>query len=224
MTYFATAPGSPAFFAAGAFCFLLEFSVPPFAESARATPFHRHHIIERYGLLMIISLGEIVLSVSHGFATLFGDHPSAAAALVSVAALVIVFSVWWLYFCEAEHLVTTRQPTALIWGYGHVFIFMATAALGATIAASVDVATHHAKAEQADVSTWLGASLALYCLTLWIVRDRVLALSARTTSALPAMAAAFALAGIAGLPVWVFAALSVLAVIWRAPDIARRHT
>ncbi len=224
MTYFIAAPASIAFYAFGAACFMIEFAVPPFAEGARATPFHRHHIIERYGLLMIISLGEIMLSVAHGFGALFEQHPSVGAAIVPFAALVIVLSVWWVYFCEEDHLPTTDFGTALIWGYGHVFIFMATAALGATIAASVDVATHHAKAEQADVSTWLGASLALYCLTLWIVRDRVLALSARTTSALPAMAAAFALAGIAGLPVWVFAALSVLAVIWRAPDIARRHT
>ncbi len=224
VTYFATAPGSPAFFAAGAFCFLLEFSVPPVAESVGATPFHRHHIIERYGLLMIISLGEIVLSVSHGFATLFGGHPSAAAALVSVAALVIVFSVWWLYFCEAEHLVTTRQPTALIWGYGHVFIFMATAALGASIAASIDVATHHGEARPQDVSAWLGGALALGAAALWLTRDRVLDLAPRHRPALPAMAVAFAAAGAAGLPVWAFALLCVVAVIWRAPDTGHDHT
>ncbi len=224
LAYFATAPASPAFFAAGALCFLLEFAVPPFAESARATPFHRHHIIERYGLLMIISLGEIVLSVSHGFASLYGGHPSAAAALTSVAALVIVFSVWWLYFCEAEHLVTTRLPTALIWGYGHVLVFMATAALGAAIAASIDVATRHGEARPKDVSAWLGAALALGSAALWLTRDRVLALSPRYRLALPAMAAAFAAAGAAGLPVWSFALLSVVAVIWRAPDTRRDHT
>ena len=164
---------------------------------------------------MIISLGEIVLSISHGFGALFGDHPAFGAAFVSIAALVIVFSIWWIYFCEEEHLVTRKMPTALIWGYGHVFIFMATAALGAAIAASIDVAAHHAHTSQAEVSKWLGGSLALGALALWVTRDRVLPLPAMTKLALPAMAVAFVLAGALGLPVWAFAVLSVVNVLWR---------
>lgn len=212
-TYFATAPASPAFYALSAICFLIEFSTPPFAESARQTPFHRHHIIERYGLLMIISLGEVVLSVAHGFGSLFAEHPEPAGAIVSVAALVIVFSLWWVYFCEAEHLTSTRLSAAIVWGYGHVLIFMATAATGAAIAASIDVATHHAETTQAPVSRYLGASLAVFALTLWTVRDRTLALPASLATALPAMAFLFLVAAAAGAPVPVFAALAVLMVV-----------
>ncbi len=222
--YFSTAPGSASFFLFGAACFLIEFAVPPVAESARTTPFHRHHIIERYGLLMIISLGEIVLSISHGFGALFGGESSVDAALVSVSALVIVFSIWWVYFCEEEHLPDSGFWTAFSWGYGHVFIFMATAALGAAIAASIDVVTHHAEASQHAVSKWLGSSLALGSFTLWVVRDRQLALPLTLTLALPVMAAAFAVAALMGLPVWVFALLSVATVLWRAPDTRRSHT
>ena len=223
VTYFAAAPGSAVFYALGLACFLIEFAVPPFAESARVTPWHRHHIIERYGLLMIISMGEIVLSISHGFGALFSDHPSLHAAFVSVSALVIVFSIWWVYFCEEEHLVSTKLRTALIWGYGHVFLFMATAALGAAIAASIDVATDHAHASQHEVSKWLGGSLAVGSLALWVTRDRVLALPARLNVALPVMALAFALAGVLGLPVWAFAVLSVATAFWRAPGTRRDH-
>jgi low temperature requirement protein LtrA len=215
--YFTTEPGSTAFFVFSAACFLIEWSVPPIAESANVTPFHRRHIIERYGLLMIISLGEIVLSVSHGFGALFGDHPEPAAALVSVSALVIVFSIWWVYFCEEEHLPNSRFWTAFTWGYGHVFIFMATAALGAAIAASIDVVTHHAETSQQEVSKWLGASLAMGSIALWFTRDRTLPLPMTLTLALPVMAAAFAAGGIVGLPVWAFAILAILAVLWRAP-------
>ncbi|OYX41771.1 MAG: hypothetical protein B7Z02_14265 [Rhodobacterales bacterium 32-67-9] len=215
--YFATEPGSPPFYLAGMLCFLIEWSVPPVAESARQTPFHRHHIIERYGLLMIISLGEIVLSVSHGFGALFGAHPAFDAAFVSVSALVIVFSIWWIYFCEEEHLTTTKMSTAIIWGYGHDFIFMATAALGAAIAASIDVVTQHAHTSQHEVSKWLGASLALGSLALWVTRDRVQPLSSSLKAALPVMAVSYLVAGALGLPVWVFALLCVLTVLWRAP-------
>jgi low temperature requirement protein LtrA len=215
--YFATTPATLSFFIFGAICFLIEWSVPPYAERANVTPFHRHHIIERYGLLMIISLGEIVLSISHGFGALYGDHPSLEAALVSVSALVIVFSIWWIYFCEEEHLPSSEFLTVFVWGYGHVFVFMATAALGAAVAASIDVVTHHAHATQHEVSKWLGASLALGSLSLWLTRDRVLELPFRRKVALPALAVAFAAAGVAGLPVWAFAVLSVAGVFWRAP-------
>jgi low temperature requirement protein LtrA len=215
--YFTAAPASTAFFIGGFLCFLVEFSVPIFAESARPTPFHRHHIIERYGLLMIISLGEILLSISHGLAYLFGDHPELGVVVPSIAALVIVFSIWWVYFCETEHLPAATFWTAFAWGYGHVFIFMATAAAGAAIAASIDVATHHTHTTQAEVSKYLGAAMALGTAALWLTRDRALRLPAHLSLALPVMALAFLFAGALGLPVWGFAVLSVMLVLWRAP-------
>jgi hypothetical protein len=42
----------------------LELAVPPWAERSSPTPWHPHHIAERYGLLFIIVLGEIVLSTT----------------------------------------------------------------------------------------------------------------------------------------------------------------
>ncbi len=217
--YFTATPASTAFYVGGLLCFLVEWSVPPFAESANRTPFHRHHIIERYGLLMIISLGEVVLSISHGFGYLFGDHPEYGVVVVAVSALVIVFSIWWVYFCEAEHLPAATLGTVLVWGYGHVFIFIATAATGAAIAASIDVATHHANTTQAEVSKYLGAAMALGAAALWGARDRALHLPTHLSLALPVMALAFLLAGALGLPVWCFAVLSVLLVQWRAPHL-----
>ena len=113
--------------------------------------------------------------------------------------------------------------TALFWSYGHVCVIMARAALGAAIAASIDVATDHAHASQHEVSKWLAGSLAVGSLALWVTRDRVLALPARLNVALPVMALAFALAGVLGLPVWAFAVLSVATAFWRAPGTRRDH-
>jgi low temperature requirement protein LtrA len=221
--YFLTPPGSTAFFAAGILCFAIEFATPAWAEGLKSTPFHRHHMIERYGLLMIISLGEVVLSISHGFSTLFGDHPTVNAAVVSASALVIVFCIWWVYFCEEDHLPSSRITVALSWGYGHVFIFMAAAMLGAAVAAMIDVATHHGQATEGDVAKWLGASMALGSAALWFTRDRQMTLSPRLKLALPVQAAAFLVAGVLGAPIWVFAMLAVAGVIWRAPDTAKHH-
>ncbi|MCB2136792.1 MAG: low temperature requirement protein A, partial [Rhodobacteraceae bacterium] len=158
------------------------------------------------------------------FSYLFSDHPEPAVAIVSVSALVIVFAIWWVYFCEAEHLPRRAMKTALVWGYGHVFVFMATAALGAAISASIDVATHHAHASQSDVSRWLGASLSLGAIGLWVIRDQFLPLSTGRRIALPIMALVFAGAGLLGLPVAAFAGLALVMVVWRAPETGNTPT
>ncbi len=44
------------------FFLFCELMIPIWAESASATPWHKHHISERYGLLTIIVLGESVLA------------------------------------------------------------------------------------------------------------------------------------------------------------------
>jgi low temperature requirement protein LtrA len=220
--YFATAPASAAFYVFGAACFLLEWAVPPFAEHANVTPFHRHHMIERYGLLMIITLGEIMLSVSHGFGLLFSDNPTPDAAVTAVSALIIVFALWWVYFCEEDHLPSSDFSTVFQWGYGHVFIFGATAAAGAAIAAEVDLAGHHSAVGPAGVGLFLGLSLALVHAALWAVRDRLLGAGGHRAYALLVMAVLFAAAGIAGAPAWGLAILSVVTVIWRAPVTGRQ--
>lgn len=214
--YFVAPAGSTLFFALGILGFLIEFAVPIHAERAGQTPFHRHHIIERYGLLTIISLGEIMLSISLGFGMLFGGHAAAGPALTALAALVIAFAVFWIYFCEEEHFPRADIRTAFVWGYGHIFVFAGIAALGAGIAAELDLAGHHGHATQEDIAWWLGAPLAVIFAALWAVRDRYFALGMRGL-ALPVMALVALAAGWAGLPSWAFAAIAVLATLWRVP-------
>lgn len=210
-------PASVWFYIIGFLGYVVELSVPVISESTRQTPFHRHHIIERYGLLMIISLGEVVLSASHGYGLLQTTEEPLAVALCATSAVVIVFSCWWVYFCETEHLPKVDLTQAILWGYGHIFIFAATAALGAALAASVDVAAHEAHTTQAEVSKWLGGTLAVGCFALWFTRDRLHRLPASLSLALPVMGLAFLAAGWLGLPVWTFALLAVVMVWWRSP-------
>ena len=102
---------------------LFELSVPALAEKQGATPWHRHHMIERYGLLNIIVLGETLLAGSMALSKAAGDHFDIALIEVAVAALVILFSLWWLYFSSEDHLQSQSSRMAFIWGYGHVLIF-----------------------------------------------------------------------------------------------------
>ncbi|GJL90669.1 low temperature requirement protein A [Hyphococcus sp.] len=210
-------PAEPAlFFGFGVFGFVLELAVPPIAERAGRTPFHRHHMIERYGLLMIIILGEIILAISMGFGGLYDEHANLAAIPTTLSGLIIVFALFWIYFCEDEHLPSSDFKTAFVWGYGHIFVFAAVAILGAAIAAELDLSTDHSHVTQAVISWWFGAPLALFFLALWLVRDRHFKLDRRAWS-LPAGVVLSLAAASAGLASWAFAAIVFLTVLWRAP-------
>jgi len=153
--YFLSAPGSALFFGGAIAIWLLEFAVPMVAERAGITPFHRHHIIERYGLLTIIAMGEIMLSISHGFGYLFASPASTAPALTAFAAFAITFALFWIYFTAEDHLVSRTFSHAFTWGYGHFFIFAAIAALGAGVTAEIDLAAQ-SHAPTAEVATDTG--------------------------------------------------------------------
>jgi low temperature requirement protein LtrA len=214
--YFLAPPGPQYFFGFGVIGLLIELAVPVFAELAKTTPFHRHHMIERYGLLMIIMLGEVVLAISLGFGSLYGEHASLAGLPTMISGMVIAFALFWIYFCEAEHLPAPAFMTAFVWGYSHVLVFAAVATLGAGIAAQIDLTSGHAKAGKDEMAWWMGASLALFCATLWVARDRHFKLGARGL-ALPAAAAASIAAAFGGLGAPAFAAIMVAATLWRAP-------
>lgn len=78
-------------FALGA---VLEMAVPALAERRATTPWHRHHIIERYGLLNIIVLGETLLAGSMALSRAVGDHFDIALLHLALSSLVILFSMW----------------------------------------------------------------------------------------------------------------------------------
>jgi len=172
LLYFAVPAGSAAFLYLGIAVFLVEFSVPVHAEHARQTPWHRHHVIERYGLLNIIILGEVLLSISFMLGHLYDGDFSAGLVSCAIASLVIVFSLWWVYFLEHEHLVSNRFSTAFVWGYGHILVFFGGALLAAGLGAHFDLLTHHSKITDAVAGGWTNAAVALYLGGLWMVRDR----------------------------------------------------
>lgn len=112
-----------------------ELAVPPLAERDHQTPWHPHHIAERYGLLFLIVLGEIVLSTTVAVQAGFVQD---RLWWVAGAGLVIVFAFWWLYFDHPAHRILVDNRHAFVWGYGHYVVFAAAAAIGAGIAVIVD--------------------------------------------------------------------------------------
>lgn len=212
-------PGTATFFALFALAAAVELLVPVYAERAGMTPWHNDHIVERYGLLMIIMLGELLLSGSASLAKGGADIGLASPLLhVALASLVIAFAMWWLYFSRDDHLRVHTEHTGLHfqWGYGHVIPFAGTAAVGAGLGVLVDIVTGHAEIPLRSGDIAVAVPLAVYMFGLWFVRDRfVLRGTARWV--LPAFAVLVLAAGFA-MPAALesMALLTVLSVFVRS--------
>ncbi len=155
------------------FAFICEWAVPWYAEKAAGTPWHKGHIAERYGLLTIIVLGESLLALSMAISASgeigswsFEQH------MLILSGLILVFSMWWLYFSESEHLALDRTESGFIWGYGHLVVFGSAAAVGAGLALNVDVLSGHAHVEGFISNAALTIPSALFLFGLWIVHDQ----------------------------------------------------
>ncbi|GAB3163090.1 low temperature requirement protein A [Amycolatopsis sp. NPDC004378] len=153
---------------------ILEMAVPVWAESRHGTTWHPHHIAERYGLFTLIVLGEVILSATNAIKE-GAAEPGHLGALISLAAagLVLVFSMWWLYFDRPGHARLVRRPTmftSMSWGYGHYFIFASVAAVGAglEVAVAYDTGTLH---ELGGVAAALPTTVpvAIFLLGVWLL-------------------------------------------------------
>ncbi len=150
-----------------------EFLLPTFAEAKKPTPWHRHHIVERYNLLNIIVLGESLLAVGIAIqAAYHGGHIYWPFVGLAASGLIIVCALWWLYFAENEKALQLNKKASIVWAYGHIILFASGATVGAGLAVMVEVLEH-----KAHISSQLGVAsvaipAALYLLGLWFIHPR----------------------------------------------------
>jgi low temperature requirement protein LtrA len=113
----------------------LELLAPYIAEHGRdgGTPWHALHIAERYGLLVIITLGEIILGTILAISAVIDEQSwSVETALVAFGGTALAFGLWWVYFTMPSGKVLQRfRERGFVWGYLHYFIFVALAGTGA---------------------------------------------------------------------------------------------
>jgi low temperature requirement protein LtrA len=120
-------------FAAFAALIGVELAGPFVAERKTGTPWHAHHIAERYGLLVIITLGEVIIGTVASLNALVHSEAgwTVDAALLAIAGVGLTFGCWWMYFVVpwAEPLARHRERS-FAFGYGHLLIFAPLAAMG----------------------------------------------------------------------------------------------
>ncbi|BBY15011.1 low temperature requirement protein A [Mycolicibacterium litorale] len=125
---------------------LTEMSGPLVAERRMGgTPWHAHHIAERYGLLAIIALGEgVVGTVASLTAAVEELGWSTDTVLVAVAGTALTFGMWWVYFAEPfGPLLHERRQRSFTFGYLHIPVFGAIVATGAGLHTAAYYIEHH---------------------------------------------------------------------------------
>ncbi|MFE5079460.1 low temperature requirement protein A [Streptomyces mirabilis] len=188
-----------------------ELLVPIWAERAQVTPFHPEHITERFGLFTMIVLGEAVLAATVAVQTAADSRDGTDVDLLVLAGsgLLLIFSLWWLYFDRTTQRMLRSMPTTIVWGYGHYLVFTSTAAIGAGLAVAVDALIGHAHVTHLQQGLVVGIPLAAWIATVWWLRVgpplRGPAVAASPVAAVLVLAAA-----------WTSAAVPLMAVITAA--------
>ncbi|MDQ2698917.1 MAG: low temperature requirement protein A, partial [Actinomycetota bacterium] len=170
---------TPVFFVLAVLLFVLEGTGPVLAERrSEGTPWHPHHIAERYGLLAIIALGEGVFGTVAVVGGLVErqDGWSAEAVLLVFAGLGLTFGLWWIYFMQPAGAVLARhRERSWVWGYGHIALYTSIAATGAGLHVAAYVIEGESEvgvlgAVVAVAVPVLAFVFALFVISTWLVR------------------------------------------------------
>ncbi|WP_110207317.1 low temperature requirement protein A [Nocardioides daejeonensis] len=201
-----------------------EISVPVLAERRGQTPWHAHHITERYGCFTLILLGESLLaSATAIIGALHAEEELTGLIAIAVLTLVVTAALWWVYFWPPHHESIGALKDSLSYGYGHYFVFAAAGAFSAGVEVEIDVLTGHSALDELAASFTVTVPIAVFLLGVWLVAirksgDRVVDLAVLAAAALvlldPLIPIPFAITAV------VMAALVAVLVVRevRAPD------
>ncbi|MCX4595287.1 low temperature requirement protein A [Streptomyces sp. NBC_01549] len=195
-----------------------ELSVPVWAQSAGMTPWHPHHIAERYELFTLIVLGESVAAATTAVRGAFDRHHNAGALyLLAAGGLLMVFAMWWLYFARPAHalLATTHQAhrKRFTWAYGHYLIFASAAAEGAGLAAYAKLITRRTDVPSPAAGVAITMPAAIFLITVWAIHVRPHQRSGAEQLAFPAVAVAVLVAGRSPAPAVIAGLLAAALVV-----------
>ncbi|MDG4821843.1 low temperature requirement protein A [Asanoa sp. WMMD1127] len=99
--------------------------VIPFLRRLGGVSLIAGHFVERHGLIMIIVIGESIVSIGLGFA---GVSLDGASILLALLGLGVAYYFWWAYFAGDEERSTAalagitdpvRRAWIAIWAFGH---------------------------------------------------------------------------------------------------------
>lgn len=161
----------PSLLALMAALYLLEIGGTAFVESkVGRLGLHVHHLAERYGLLAIITFGEVVLGTTTAVEALTSEAGwSTEAALLAFSGITMVVGMWWVYFALPHGQILARRRTlALRWSHVHLLIYTTIAGTGAGLHAVAYLLEHHSELGSVATTLAVAIPLALYILGIYL--------------------------------------------------------
>jgi low temperature requirement protein LtrA len=159
-------------FAWAAGLILIELGGPYLAETRKGgTPWHPHHIAERYGLMVIIALGEAILGTIAALGAIVGPEGegwSVEAAVVGIGGVTLTFGMWWIYFVvPCGEILARRRGRSFGWGYGHIPLFGAVVAAGAGLHVAAYLVEGKTELDVLDTLLTTAIPVAIYVLCIF---------------------------------------------------------
>lgn len=151
---------------------LVELGGPYLAETRHGgTPWHAHHMAERYGLLAIIALGEGVIgTVASLSAAIEAQGWTTDAVLVVVAGMGLTFGMWWCYFLlPVGEILHVHRERSFLWGYGSLPVLAAIAATGAGLHVAALFIEHKAHIGQVATVLALAIPVAVFLAGIYLL-------------------------------------------------------
>lgn len=185
---------------------LVEMIGPLVAELRQGgTPWHAHHIAERYGLFTIIALGEAVVGTVASVSAVVGERGwSVEAVCVALAGTGLTFGMWWIYFVLPHgDTLAARRERSFWFGYLHMVVFTAIVATGAGLHAAAYYIEHESVLSSAATVAAVAGPVALYIASVYALHSVVVrevqwpaVLTLGLTAAVCVAAVALAAAGV----------------------------
>ncbi|MGW7084410.1 low temperature requirement protein A [Streptomyces sp. NPDC054871] len=163
----------------------LELALPVLTQGAAGgTPWHPHHVAERYGLFAIIVLGEGVVGTVASSGELLGGadgtHWSGNAIAVVIAGVGLTFGMWWVYFATPfGDVLVHRRGRGYLFGYGHIPLFIGIAGAGAGLHVAGLQLEHHSKLGDVAVVLSLALPVGLYLLMVYLLHTLLMSVADR---------------------------------------------
>jgi low temperature requirement protein LtrA len=164
---------------------LFELAGPVIAERRTdGTPWHPHHIAERYGLLAIIALGEVLLGTTASLDAVIDESGwTFDVVLFMVGGVGLTFGMWWIYFLlPAGDVLRHHRDRSFVWGYGHYFVYASIAAVGAGLHVVALHLEHLAHISATAVMLSVAIPVAIYFVSLGVLFGNLVGLHAHATA------------------------------------------
>jgi low temperature requirement protein LtrA len=135
------------------------------------TPWHAHHISERYSLLTIIALGEgVVGTVASLSAVVSAQGWTFGAAFVAVAGIGLTFGMWWTYFVVPQaELLHAHRERSFWFGYLPIVTLGAIVATGAGLHAAAYYIEHQSKLSSVQTVLTVALPVGAYVASIYLL-------------------------------------------------------